>query len=902
MDRANLTREEAGRRAALLTVHAYDVHVDVRDAADPGTATFGTRTTVTFSCAEPGSSTVLDFLHAGVETVEFNGRALDPARVAGRARILLEDLAAENEVTVTGAASYSTSGEGLHRFVDPVDGRVYLYTQFEPADARRVFACFEQPDLKGRFTLHLTGPADWVLASNQPEAARRDAGDGLVTVDFSPTPPLSTYVTTLLAGPYATWEDRWPGHPASGAGEVPLALYCRRSLAGSLDPEELFATTRAGLDFFHDLFGVPYPWGRYGQAFVPEYNLGAMENPGLVTFTEQYVFTSRATRSQYEARATTLLHEMAHMWFGDLVTMRWWDDLWLKESFADYMGTLATAEATGFTEAWTTFAHRRKGWAYVQDAYPTTHPVVADVPDLEAARQNFDGITYAKGASVLKQLVAFVGREAFVAAAREYFSRHAWGNATLRDLLAVLEEASGRDLADWPGRWLLTSGAPELWLGDGPSPVLHQAAVDPVTGREALRPHVLRVGRYEPDGEGRLVRVGSAAVEVAAGPAGARTAVGPWEPDDVRPGAAAADGPRLLLPNDDDLTYARIRLDEASVDAVLRYPVADGLTAATVWAALWTMTRDGRLAAARFVEACCRLSHAIGDVGLYAQVLGQAETAVRRYAPAGEREALRAQLGTALREALRGLEPGGDRQRAALRALALLARGAGADRAAFVPVLEAVLAGWPADAGGRGPGPAAGAPAAGEVAPGLAVDAEVRWAALQALAALGVAGQARLDAALAADRTAQAAVWHRTASAARPDPEVRAAAWHAVMAGRTAEGEVLSNDHLSAVAAGFTASRPDLAAPFAERFWAGLTGVWDDRSNGLATRTVGGLFPAAQDAVPGGPEAQERHPVVLAARRWLAENAAAPRALRRIVVEETDDLVRSLRAQAAGRA
>ncbi|HEY4615431.1 MAG TPA: M1 family aminopeptidase, partial [Citricoccus sp.] len=610
---------------------------------------------------------------------------------------------------------------------------------------------------------------------------------------------------------------------------------------------------------------------------------------------------------QYEARATTIMHEMAHMWFGDLVTMRWWDDLWLKESFADYMGTLAVAEATEFTDAWTTFANRRKAWAYVQDRYPTTHPIVADIPDLEAARQNFDGITYAKGASVLKQLVAFVGREAFMAASREYFARHAWGNAALEDFLAVLHEVSGRDLADWPAQWLQTAGVPELWLEDGASPVLHQRGVDPATGRTVLRPHVLRVGRYEPDADGRLVRSAVTDVEVGSGAQGAGTPV---------PGLASPGGARLLLPNDEDLTYARIRLDGDSVRAALMHPLRDSLASATVWAALWTMTRDGELPAADFVRACCRLSAEIEHVGLYAQVLHQAETAIRRYAPVGQRARLRTELGLSLRQAVSGgVGPGSDRQRAAMRVYALLARTAGdtvgTDEPAgtdprvdpvqeFATVLESVLDGWPhaPTAGGDGDGYEVADGERAGVVPGLEVDAEMRWAALQALSALGRAGQDRLDEALAAEVTAETSVWHRTASAARPDPAVRAAAWQAVMTGHTEDGRVLSNDHLSATAAGFGASRPDLAAAFTTSYWPELTGLWASRSNGLASRTIEGLFPGAQDAVPGGPEAQDDHPVVVAARRWLQEHPEAPAALRRIVIERTDDLVRSLQAQA----
>ncbi|MFC4369696.1 aminopeptidase N [Citricoccus nitrophenolicus] len=892
LDRTNLTRDEAFARSAMVTTSEYDVHLDLSTALDPRASRYRSTTTLRFSCTRPGSWTFLDFINDGVESVVLNGRALEPAQVAGTARILLEDLAVENEVTVTGDALYSTSGEGLHRFVDPSDGQTYLYTQYEPADARRVFATFEQPDLKARFAFHLTGPADWVLASNQPPTARRDAGTdeagrALVTVDFARTPPMSTYITTLLAGPYARWQDRWGGHPDSGAPEVPLALYCRASLAGSLDAERIFATTKAGLDYFHDLFGTPYLWGKYDQAFVPEYNLGAMENPGLVTFTEHHVFTSTATQAQYESRATTVMHEMAHMWFGDLVTMRWWDDLWLKESFADFMGTLAVAEATEFTAAWTTFANRRKGWAYLQDQYPTTHPIVADIPDLEAARQNFDGITYAKGASVLKQLVAFVGRDAFMAASRAYFARHAWANASLDDFLGALSEASGRDLRAWSGDWLRTSGVPELWVEEGG---LRQAGTDPVSGAEALRPHVLKIGVFSPDDVGRLARTWGADVEVGAAGAGAWTPV-------AMPVAApeAGEAPCLVLPNDEDLTYAKIRLDEPSLQAVLRYPMADALASATVWAALWNMTRDGLLPAGQFVEAVCRLAGALSEAGLYGSVLEQARTAVDRYAPASERSALRSRLGEVLVDALNTRGAGDDQQRSAARTFTRLARGAGdgalPDGAAgFLPVLR-TLAGTGPDA----------APDQERLAPGLEVDAEIHWLAWQALSALGHATQDELDTALAWDVSAMNTVWHRMASAARPEPAVRHAAWEAVISGVTPDGRTLSNDHLSATAAGFTASRPDLAEPYEDRFWTALEAVWSNRSNGLASRTLHGLFPSRQDAIPGTVEGQRNHPVAVAAQTWLDGHPEAPRALRRIILEETDDLLRSLRAQAANR-
>jgi len=626
-----------------------------------------------------------------------------------------------------------------------------------------------------------------------------------------------------------------------------------------MDAEEILDVTRRGLTLFHDLFGVPYEWGKYDQVFVPEYNLGAMENPGLVTFTESFVFTTPPTTLQREGRANVILHEMAHMWFGDLVTMRWWDDLWLKESFADFMGTLAVDEATDFTGAWITFASRRKAWAYVQDQLPTTHPIVADIPDLEAARQNFDGITYAKGASVLKQLAAFVGRDAFLDAARRYFRAHAWSNAELGDFLAALGEASGRDMSAWAQAWLHTSGVPRLavQVGDDGAARLTQSGVDPVTGAEVLRPQVVGVGVYTPDAEGVLTLRESVRVDVPAGEAGAAVPV---------PGLTVPEGVRLVLPNDGDLTYALLQLDDASLAAVLAHPVADPLAQATVWAALWAMTRAGELPAAVFVDAVVRQAGGIADAGVLSQVLMQAASAVGLYARAEDRAGLRRSLGDALEALL--ADPDRDRARAAARVLGVLARRDDARAASF---------------------------AAREDVQG---DLELRWLSLQALAATGQVDRASLDAILESERTAQTILWHRTAVHALPGAAVAASAWDQVVSGRDEDGGDLANDALSATAEGFTAGDPERAAPYADRLWPELERIWGDRSNGLASRTISGLFPAHQDAVPGGPDAQEGHPVLAAADEWLAGHPDAPRALRRLVVEHTDALRRSLRVQA----
>ncbi|WP_336581672.1 aminopeptidase N [Nesterenkonia sp. PF2B19] len=656
----NLTRDEAASRSAHLTVDAYEVDVDLSGAAAEGASTYPVSTRILFRSASPGAETFLDYLGAAVEEVILNGARLDPADHVGSARIRLPELAAENVVEIRSSSRYSRSGEGLHRFVDPSDGQVYLYTQYEPADSRRVFPVFEQPDLKATFRFSLIGPQSWELRSNGAEVSRESVsgtaagldGEGLVRVSFAETRRMSSYITALLAGPYHRVDGSWAGGVEGESPiEVPLAVLCRASLAEHLDSEELLELTRSGLDFFHAEFAFTYPWGKYDQVFVPEYNLGAMENPGLVTFTEKYVFDTDATDAQRETRANTLMHEMAHMWFGDLVTMRWWDDLWLKESFADYMGSLAVDEATDWTTSWISFANGRKAWAYVQDQLPTTHPIVADITDLEAADQNFDGITYAKGASVLKQLAAFVGREAFREAARRYFVRHAFGNASLDDFLSVLGEVSGRDMTSWAAAWLQTAGVPELAasVDDAGRVVVEERGTDPATGGPISRPHVVEVGVHVLDETtGTLRRTGSERIALE----------GPRVLQELTLPAAGA--PRLLLPNEEDLTYAKLSLDPESVAAVLTHPVEDPLARATVWAALWSMVRDGELPAARFLEAVMTLGLQIEEVVVVQALLRQSDRALEAFTPAEERERLQEQFAARLAEFIAECH-GGDR-------------------------------------------------------------------------------------------------------------------------------------------------------------------------------------------------------------------------------------------------
>ncbi len=866
MSNQNLRRDEAAARSALISTHSYDVSLDVRQAADPGVAGYTSRSVINFSAAE-GASTFLDFIGSEVHSVFLNGKGLPVAEVVDGARIRLANLRAENQVTVTGTALFSTSGEGMHRFFDPADGQCYLYTQYEPADARRVFANFEQPDLKAEFTFHVMAPAHWQVASNGVEAQRTQLTSDPATSrwDFAATKPISTYITTVLAGPYFKAEDAWRRTLDDGTSlEVPLALYCRASMADSFDTGALFTLTKNGLGFFNELFDFPYPWGKYDQAFVPEYNLGAMENPGLVTFTESYVFTSRAADSQYQGRANTLLHEMAHMWFGVLVTMQWWDDLWLKESFADYMGTLGVDRTTDWSTAWVNFASSRKAWAYVQDQLPTTHPIVADIPDLEAAKQNFDGITYAKGASVLKQLVAYVGFEAFVAGSRQYFRDHAYGNTTLAELLAALSAASGRDLAEWARQWLQTSGistlSSEIQEHDGvlAAVTLLQDARDPITGRQEPRPHRLRIGLYNMDDSGALVRTGSIETDVS----GARTEVAELT-GTARPG--------LLLVNDEDLSYAKVRLDphsEATVRSSLGN-LADPMARALCWTALWDSARDAVTPSSLYVDAVERFAPAETGIGVLLNVLGTAATAIERYVPRGQRGPVRHGFLSVAAAELHRAAPGSDRQLAWARTLASVSR----HDAGYLDVIRGILDG-------------------STVIEGLAVDAELRWNLWHALAANGQATPAQLDGELERDNTAAGKSGHATALAARPEPAVKEHAWNDAV-----HGTSLSNQLLSATIAGFTTGPASLLADFIDRYFESLEQVWAGRSIEIASRIVRGLYPAGQD-LDGHGATPDTHAVIVRTDNWLAEHPHAPRALRRIIIEQRSHLHRSLAAQA----
>ncbi|MDO5662245.1 MAG: aminopeptidase N, partial [Brachybacterium sp.] len=600
----NLTRDEARERATFLAMDHYDVVLDLTT----GPATFRTETTIRFRSTE-ARTTFVDLIAPTVHEIELNGELLeDPATRFDGARVQLPELqVGENVVRILAEGRYMNTGEGLHRFVDPVDDEVYLYTQFEVSDARRMFACFEQPDLKATFSFTVTAPAHWRVMSNAPtpEPTPADAAD-TATWAFGPTEPISTYLTALIAG---TYEGEEGSVTTRDGREIPMGVYARASLAEHLDAQNIIDVTAAGIAFYEQAFDCDFPFRKYDQVFVPEYNMGAMENPGAVTYVEAYVFRSDVSDAIRERRDLTVLHELAHMWFGDLVTMRWWDDLWLNESFAEYASTLASAEATRWTNAWTTFAGAEKAWAYNQDQLPSTHPVVADMVDFDAVETNFDGITYAKGASVLRQLVAYVGEDAFFEGLRAYFRTHAWSNTELKDLLVELEATSGRDLASWSALWLEQAGVtllrPDITRADDGTVTSFAVVQEAPPEHPTLRPHRLRIAGFSLS-DGRLHRTEEVEVDID----GARTEVPELE-------GRRAD---LWLLNDGDLTYGKIRLDEASLAIAMGHlrDLDDSLARTLIWGAAWDMVRDAELPSRRF--------HAL----VLANITGESESSVIR--------------------------------------------------------------------------------------------------------------------------------------------------------------------------------------------------------------------------------------------------------------------------------
>ncbi len=870
----NLTCDEAATRSALITVASYQVDLDLTGSD----ATFGSVSVVRFGCAAPGSSTFINLTAPAVREITLNEAPVSLDAFDGN-RITLTRLAAENVLRVVADCAYSRSGEGLHRFTDPADGRVYLYSDLETFDAHRVYACFDQPDMKASYELAVTAPADWQVVSNMASESTVPDGEAL-RWHFPATPVMPTYITAVAAGPYHVVRDEHDG--------IPLGVYCRQSLASYLDADEILEVTRQGFDFFHSSFGIKYPFGKYDQLFVPEFKEGAMENAGCVTFVEAYIFRSRVTDFAREARGETILHEMAHMWFGDLVTMRWWDDLWLNESFATWAGTLAQVEATRWTSAWTTFAQLYKAWAYRQDQLPSTHPIAADIPDIAAVEVNFDGITYAKGAAVLKQLVAYVGRENFLDGVRKYFAVHAWGNATLADLLAALEETSGRDLAAWSTEWLQTAGVNTLrpsYSVDADGRFAEFAVEQEApASHPVLRSHRIAIGLYDRTSAG-LVRRQRVETDVA----GPRTVV---------PELVGQPRPDLVLVNDDDLTYAKIRLDDHSLrtlvgpgkggpggrgglrgkaspqdrgdpggappgaaqsprDSTGIGAFTDSLPAALCWSAAWDMVRDGEMAARDYVRLVLSGISSVADISVVQTLLRQAGQAVRRFADPAWRQTGMTLMAEALRDLLHDAPADSDTQLAYVRAFAGVAISAD-DLALLAGLLDGSV-----------------------VLGGLSVDTDLRWSLLWRLVSRGARGEDEIDAELARDATDAGERHAASCRAAIPTAEAKQQDWETLIGGE------LTLAMFRAVLTGFAdPDQPELLAPYREKYFEVVGDVWRNWSSAMAQDFVSGVYAVC----PISPETVEMTDAFIRA-------ADPPAALRRLLIEGRDDVLRALRCQ-----
>ena len=848
-----LTRNEATHRAATLEVSSIDVTVDVSGAADPSQETFPVTSVLSLTARE--ERTFID-IAGQVCAVLLNG-AEHPFEDE-EDRVWVSGLPVGESLTleVRALARYSRSGEGLHRYTDPEDGEVYLYTQFEPNDAHRAWPCIDQPDVKPEWTFHVIAPPSWVVFSNGVEVGAAPAGNDAVRHDFSATPPLSSYITAVVAGPWAVIDGgTWSGGASDGGHvELPLRLACRRTLARYLDADDVVGVTRAGLDFFHERYGVTFPWGSYDQIYVPEYNLGAMENPGCITFNESYISRSTPTFTERQRRANTTLHEMCHMWFGDLATPAWWDDLWLKESFAENQGASAIATSTQYTGEWANFAMNRKIWAYTQDQMPTTHPIAADIPDVTAAKTNFDGITYAKGAAVLKQLVAWVGEDVFYDGARRYFDKHRFAATSLADLLEALEAASHQELGSWKSAWLETSGPSTLsasWRTDSVGAIsdftLHQGA-EACGG--VLRPHRVTVSTWRA-ASGALERTHVFDVRIDGESA-------PIDPDGVLalPGGAAFVD--LVVINDDDLTYAISRLDERSTDVALAYvgTIDAPITRAVVWASLWNAVRDGLLDPRRFIVA------------------------VLNAVPAETEPAIRDRLLLFVSEALSSFLPGAARAEAHDQVLATTIRLAkdADDADAWRAYTRAFIAEFAAR-GGDEYEAAVRAFAASD-------NPDIAWRARRALAARGLVDEETILAWRDADGSGEAARMSVEALASIPDEAARARAWESVWS------DALSNDYLSATLAGLQSSTWEGERGIGEAV-ARMRGYWESHTIGMSLRYVSGVLDLGVDIDrEGSVEAS-----VSLLRSWLGSNEDAPAQLRRIVVEHLDDFERRERVQ-----
>ena len=846
----NLTRDEALARAGVISeVIRYDIELDLTR----GDTDFGSRTRVEFTAA-PGGAAFADLVSTNVRSIKLNDRDLDPGAHHQDSRISLDDLAEHNVLEVDADCQYMHTGEGLHRFVDPADGKAYTYSQFEVPDARRVYTTFEQPDLKSTFTLTVKAPKGWKVFSNAPTPSPEEDGDSW-TYRFATTEKMSTYITAVVAGPYEGVTDTLT---SSDGRTIDLGVYCRASVLEHLDADAIIDITRKGFEFFEDAYGIAYPFTKYDQVFVPEYNAGAMENAGCVTFRDAYVFRTRPTEAQLESRANTILHELAHMWFGDLVTMKWWNDLWLNESFAEFMSHLALAENTPYTEGWTGFMVR-KDWGLKQDQLPTTHPITAEIRDLADVEVNFDGITYAKGASVLRQLVSYVGRDAFFAGLHEYLTAHSYANATLADLLGELEKASGRDLAAWSKVWLEEAGVTLLRPSvetDGDGRITRLSIEQEAFSEGAsLRPHRLAVAGYSLEGES-LQRVFHEELDVDGASTDVLSAEGVARPD-------------FILVNDGDLAYAKIRLDEDSlafaVANITRF--TDSLTRGVVMAAAWDMTRDGQMKARDYLNLALTAVPAETNMQLLTLTLRHIDEAVRTFVAPDARAEAAETVGRRLLLLARTAQSGSDAQRMLVAAAARNASNA--------EQFEAIKALYDGSA----------------TLEGLELDVDLQWSLLIALVRGGVAGDAEIDAREQEDDTMTGRQNAAAARAARDDAAVKEQVWEQVLGDKS-----IPNDTRWAMVSGFWAqarTTPSLYEPYVERYFAALAQVWEENTFHTAEDLTTLLFPSDLAGYAPGVV------VVRAGHEWIDANPGAPAGAVRIIRERIDVCERQMANQVA---
>ena len=845
MPGVNISRSEAAERAKHLTIESYDISLDLT----VGSEVFLSTSRILFSCNAPGYDTFIDAVGKSIKSAILNGQPLDTSRYDGET-LLVPGLSTHNELVIVMEGSYSNTGEGLQRSVDPVDNEAYLYSQGETAYIRKVYACFDQPSLKAEFTFHVTAPAHWEVISNNPVATKVEA-EGKTHWSFTKTPRISSYITAVVAGPYAHVHDVYQGKKT-----VPLGMYVRKSLFDHLDAENIFEITKQGFGFFENVFGLEYPFDKFDQIAVVDFNWGAMENAGAVTYKENLmVFRSKVTDRMYLNRANNILHEMAHMWFGNMVTMAWWDDLWLNESFAEWSSYLAMNEATRFKNSWSAFSTERKNWAYRQDQLVTTHPIVTDMFDIEAVNANFDGISYAKGASVLHQLAAYVGRENFINALQKYFAKHAFKNTTLEDLLVELETQSGRDLKPWVSTWLQTAGVNTLRskseVSDGiytSVKVLQEVPLIP-SGSNELRIHRLAVGLYDIQGEYLVLRK-SVNVELE----------GSSSDVDELAGEKVAD---LLLVNDRDLSYGKVRLDERSIATLKTHlgKIQDGLTRTVCWSAIWDMMRDGELSASDFLEITMAGLAGEDDITTVTILGGQIYTAIESYLPPVKRAESRRLFADFIGTLMNAARPGSDAQLQYARIFTALA-----DTPEQISQIQDLLAGK---------------------LNGLVVDVDLRWTFVQALVENSVLAKDDIETELANDNTFTGKLKYEACLAELPDAALKRKVWDSVI------NEDLPTEIRKAKISGFVSYRNHkILEEFVDDYFAVLLQVWGKQSYEVSETIVEGLYPSFID----------KQTTVDKTDAWLSGiGKDSPETLRRIVKEGRDGLARALRVQAIDR-